>query len=179
VSPIVPAAVVGGIAFLGSVSWPTVALIGVGGYVLAFLGMLFLLPRVPPVRKRVKDKELKKSCCVMAERLFAFVDEREKRDPQKRLESLMASTPEGSPEDHQRAIGDSMQEATRYTQETKDLYGERFEREVERLLDALERRGWSSAEARKDLKARWWGMEVPHDRIRCVAQHLENVCHNA
>lgn len=174
-----PAAFFGAIAFLGNASWPLVALIGIGGYALAFVGFLFLLPRMPVVRKQVKDKEVRRQCCELAETLFAFADERAKRDPQKRLDSLIMSAPEGSPEEHQQQIRDCTQEAASYTQQTEDQYSERFARDVERLLDASERREWSSAEARKNLKARWWSIEPPHDRIKRVAQYLENVCHNA
>lgn len=171
-SAIVPAAILGVIAFLGNASWPLVGLIGIVGYVLALLAILFLLPRMPTIKNRVKDKELKQSCCGLSEELFVFVEERALNDPQEEFESALMDP---SVED---ASG-QLQNATRYTQETETQYKIRFEREVERLLDASERRGWSSAEERKKLAPRWWGLEPTENWMRRTAQHLENICRNA
>lgn len=171
-SAIVPAAILGTIAFLGNASWPLVGLIGVVGYALALAAILFLLPRMPTVKKQVKDKELKQRCCESSEELFAFVEERALNDPQEEFESALMDP------SVQDASG-QLQNASRYTQETEAQYKKRFEREVERLLDASERRGWSSAEERKRLEPRWWGLEPPENWMRRTAQHLENVCRNA
>ncbi len=163
---IVPAAIVGAIAFLGNAPWPLVALIGIGGYVIAFVAVLFLLPRMPQVQKQVKEKELRRQCCELSEELVAFLAERAPDHPQKKFESAIMDPSEEDASGH-------LQDAMRYNQETEDQYNEQFGREVERLLDALERRGWSDPEKRKRLGNQWW--VLPDDWIQRIAQHLQRV----
>src|SRR5215211_1620592 len=111
-SAIVPAVIVGAIAFLGNAPWPFVALIGVVGYVLAIGASLFLLPRLPLVRKQVKDKELRQQCCEVAEKLFAFLEERAPDHPQKKFEAAMLDPSVEDTSGH-------LQDAVRYNTELR------------------------------------------------------------
>ena len=172
-SAIVPATIAGLIAVVGNASWPLVTLIGVSGYVLAFMGMLFLLPLTPAIKKRVKDKELKQHYFQLSESLLQFADERDENAP-----------PNVTPQFNGGLIGAILQaasdpqnqERTAYEDETRNQYSKRYGSRVGELLDVAEERGWIHSEERRrleeDIKATF-RLQEPTAYIREVAQHLE------
>ncbi len=169
----VPALVAGGIAFLGNAPWWLVLLVGAGGYLLAFVASIFLMVRLPSLQRPIRSKELRQDCCELSKELFEFLNARKQQHPHKRLEWPGINVPQ-TPENQER-FNQQFQESTRYNQQTKEQYDERFDLRVVRLLNALERHGWCTAEKRKKLDSFW---QTPEGRMRRIAQYLDDCCHN-
>lgn len=124
---------------------------------------------------RPEDEELRRRCCDLSEKLFEYFNERARQHPQVTMGPLGINPSVTDPEARKRSGQEYFQETVRHNQETKSQYDEQFGREVARLLDALERREWSSPEERKKLEGFWVS---PDERVQRIAQHLDNICHN-
>lgn len=176
-SAIVPAAIFGVIAFLGNASWPFVGLIGIAGYVLALLAILFLLPRMPVVKKQVKDKELKPRFFQLSESLLEFANERDEKAPPEATPQLQGGLINALVE----AVSDPQnQERVDYEDETKRQYGERYGSRAGVLLDVAEAREWIKPEERQRLEGNVKGTftwQGPTTYIREMAQQLERFGH--